>query len=99
MPVATGTTKHENGWVPVGEEFVCHWWHEPDSQSDTGGLQAPPIVAPLKAGAREAISLSGMPHPPRIGYDGGDKAYYRPLTDGIHLPKRDSFESTGEYYS
>jgi antirestriction protein ArdC len=40
-----------------------------------------------------------MPNPPHIGFDGGDRAFYRPLTDSIHLPKRDSFDSAGEYYS
>jgi antirestriction protein ArdC len=46
----------------------------------------------------EAI-LVRMPNPPRIGYGGGDKAFYRPLTDSIHLPNRNSFDSAGEYYA
>jgi antirestriction protein ArdC len=40
-----------------------------------------------------------MPNPPRIGFDGHDKAFYRPVTDSIHLPDRNSFDSAGEYYS
>src|SRR5918996_637376 len=46
----------------------------------------------------EAI-VAGMPNPPRISHDGGDKAFYRPLTDSIHLPMKDNFDSAGEYYS
>jgi antirestriction protein ArdC len=46
----------------------------------------------------EAI-IANMPNKPSVGFDGGDRAFYRPLSDSIHLPKRDSFESAGEYYS
>ena len=46
----------------------------------------------------EAI-VAGMPNPPRISHDGGDKAFYRPLTDSIHLPMKHNFDSAGEYYS
>jgi len=46
----------------------------------------------------EAI-VAGMPGKPRTDHDGGDKAYYMPLTDSIHLPPRNSFDSSGEYYS
>jgi antirestriction protein ArdC len=46
----------------------------------------------------EAI-LASVPNPPRISFDGGDKAFYRPLTDSIHLPNRNSFDSAGEYYA
>jgi antirestriction protein ArdC len=46
----------------------------------------------------EAI-VAGMPNPPSISYDGGDRAYYVPARDSIHLPARNSFESAGEYYS
>ena len=46
----------------------------------------------------EAI-VANMPNPPRISYDGGSQAYYRPMTDSIHLPARNRFESSSEYYS
>lgn len=39
----------------------------------------------------EAI-VAGMPSAPRSNFDGGDKAYYMPLTDSIHLPTRNSFD-------
>jgi antirestriction protein ArdC len=46
----------------------------------------------------EAI-IANMPNPPRIGHDGGSRAFYRPQLDSIHLPQRNSFDSAGEYYS
>lgn len=33
-----------------------------------------------------------------INYDGGDRAYYRPVTDSIHLPERDAFLSLEGFY-
>jgi antirestriction protein ArdC len=48
--------------------------------------------------AAEAI-IAGMPNPPSIAHDGGDRAYYRPATDEIHLPPRQAFADSGEYYS
>lgn len=48
--------------------------------------------------AAEAI-IAGMPSAPSIAHDGGDRAYYRPATDEIHLPPRHSFSDAGEYYS
>jgi antirestriction protein ArdC len=46
----------------------------------------------------EAI-IAAMPNPPCINYDGGDRAYYKPMSDSIHLPHRNNFESAGEYYA
>lgn len=34
----------------------------------------------------------------KIIHDGGDKAYYRPSTDEIHLPERTSFHTIEDYY-
>ncbi len=49
--------------------------------------------------ARAEAIVAAMPHSPKINFDGGDKAYYRPDNDSIHLPGRNSFDSAGEYYS
>src|ERR671915_1559348 len=46
----------------------------------------------------EAI-VAGMSNPPKISFDGGDKAYYVPASDSVHLPVKDNFDSAGEYYS
>ena len=40
-----------------------------------------------------------MPNPPRITHDGGNRAYYFPARDSIHMPAVNSFDSAGEYHS
>ena len=47
--------------------------------------------------AAEAI-VSGYPDPPTIAHDGGASAYYRPRTDSIHMPERETFDSGEHYY-
>jgi len=47
--------------------------------------------------AAEAIVLN-MPNRPAI-YHGGDKAFYRPYSDSVHMPAREHFESAAAYYS
>lgn len=34
-----------------------------------------------------------------IDHNGGDRAFYRPSTDSIHLPKPETFKNSGRYYS
>jgi antirestriction protein ArdC len=46
----------------------------------------------------EAIA-SGYPDGPPISYDGGDRAYFIPALDEIHLPKRETFVSAAAFYS
>ena len=43
--------------------------------------------------------IDGMPNPPAVSHDGGDRAYYVPATDFIHLPPKNSFSGAGEFYS
>ncbi len=40
-----------------------------------------------------------MPDPPLVTLDGGNRAFYRSLTDSVHLPMPRSFKSAEEYYS
>ena len=61
-----------------------------------------PSETPLR-NDNEAIAacdaiVAGMPNPPSIRY-GGDRAFYRPWTDEVHLPKREAFTSSEEFYS
>jgi len=46
----------------------------------------------------EAI-VANMTNPPSISNDGSYQAYYRPVSDSIHLPQRNSFDSASEYCS
>jgi antirestriction protein ArdC len=64
------------------------------------GSDLPPLeVKQIDVIAQAEAIVASMPNPPRISYDGGDKAFYRPLHDSIHLPQRNSFDSAGEYYA
>jgi antirestriction protein ArdC len=56
---------------------------------------APPAPDPIDAA--EAI-VAGMPNPPRILWNGGNRACYSPSLDLIQLPARDSFESAEAVY-
>ncbi len=35
----------------------------------------------------------------KIHHDGGNQAFYRPMTDSIHLPERNTFHSASGYYA
>ena len=48
--------------------------------------------------AAEAMVV-GMPNPPKMANDGGDRAYYQPTIDSLHMPPRNAFKDTGEYYA
>ena len=40
-----------------------------------------------------------MPNPPGITHDVGNRAFYQPSTDIIHMPAVDAFEGAEEYHS
>jgi len=48
--------------------------------------------------AAEAI-VASYPDAPSIAQDGRASAYYRPSTDSIHTPKRETFDSEAHYYA
>jgi antirestriction protein ArdC len=61
----------------------------------------------LKLTAREPVEaiadgdaiIDGMPNRPPIAHDGGDRAFYIPALDEVHLPAKASFEDSGAYYA
>ncbi len=65
------------------------------------GLDLPPTDTPKPFDPIEAAEsiVADMPNRPLIDQDGGDKAFYLPQTDSIHLPRREAFGGAGEYYS
>jgi len=64
------------------------------------GLELEPVqtndVEPLAAA--QAI-VDDMPNPPSIDHDGGNRAYYVPTMDSIHMPAMNTFHGTGEYHA
>ena len=43
--------------------------------------------------------IAGMPNPPMMDNRGGDRAFYIPSADRIHLPARAAFPKADEYYA
>lgn len=43
--------------------------------------------------------IQNMPNKPALSQNGGDRAFYRPSTDSVHLPKMGWFKSAQYYYS
>jgi antirestriction protein ArdC len=54
-----------------------------------------PAFRPI-AGAEKTVAE--MPHPPTISR-GGQRAFYRPVSDEVSMPARERFETPEEYYS
>ena len=48
--------------------------------------------------AEAELIFESMPNRPSVAYDGGDRAYYVPALDSVHLPKRESFHSPAAFY-
>lgn len=64
------------------------------------GLPAAPVREPPKEPERHAqcealIAATGA----LIAHDGGNRAFYRPMTDDIHLPMREAFKTADSYYA
>lgn len=68
--------------------------------AQTTGVALKPLalgVAPDPVEAAESI-VAGMPNPPLIGWNGGDRAYYTPALDAINIPARRQFGTAVGYY-
>lgn len=66
------------------------------------GLELPPRFRPverepLEVPAACGVALDAYKDRPEVRHDGGDRAFYRPDTDKIHLPKESAFESPEAY--
>jgi antirestriction protein ArdC len=56
----------------------------------------PITFVPIEEAEKIAAGYVGGP---AVSHDGGQQAYYRPLTDTVHLPEKTRFASVEEYYS
>ncbi len=63
-------------------------------------LELLPIEQPKEFDPIQAAEdiIANMPHHPSIAHNGGDRAYYVPSTDEVHLPFTWDFDSIEEYY-
>jgi len=66
----------------------------------TASLNTTPVVVDEFEAIEAADRIfEGWENKPLVAYDGGDRAYYIPSMDEIHLPKQAQFRGSGEYYS
>lgn len=66
------------------------------------GLKLPKLAAQentFNAIAEAEAVIANMPQRPSIDHDGGNRAYYTPRLDSVHLPPQGAFEKPDEYYS
>jgi len=98
-------------WKPITKEseegedktFWLLRYYSVFNVQQTEGLDLPTIDTGLPpefdAIAEAEAIIANMPKAPSLDHDGGDKAYYTPALDSIHLPPRYAFEKAEEYYS
>ncbi len=84
-----------------GDDGLCFRYYHVFNVEQCEGLVLPALpqhntINPI---AEAKAIVAGMPKPPSIDHDGGNRAYYRPSNDSVHLPARNTFETSGEYYS
>jgi antirestriction protein ArdC len=64
------------------------------------GLNLPPVPTnPVEPLATAQAIVANMPNPPKIAHNGGDRAYYVPRTDSVHMPALAAFHGAGEYHA
>ncbi len=64
------------------------------------GLNLPAVPASYIEPIEAATAIvDGMPNRPSITDDGGDRAFYVPSTDAVHMPEIASFIGAGEYHT
>jgi antirestriction protein ArdC len=68
------------------------------------GLKLQPLEREESLGKAERLAecervVSDMPQAPALFDNGGDRAYYNPRADSVHMPRVEQFKSTEGYYS
>lgn len=92
----TGETREKQ--VPFARYFTVFNVEQCDGLNVEPWRPAPAEVPATVIETAQAI-IDGMPNAPELRYDGGDRAYYVPATDVIHLPRRSTFRTQEEFYS
>ena len=96
-------SEYENADGEIKKSFILRYYSV-FNIAQIDGLELPPLeglidrpdVDPIAAA--ETI-IANMPNKPAMAHDGGGSAFYIPLQDSIHLPPRNAFDDSGEYYS
>lgn len=83
-----------------GEEFPILRYFTVFDPSQWKGIEVPKPThdRPFNPIERCESIIEAMPKRPGITHDGGERAYYRPFSDTIHLPKKEIFKSEAGFY-
>lgn len=68
------------------------------------GIDVRPLPAPPAGHEHDPIAsadaiVHGYRGRPSVGHDGGGRAFYRPVTDTVHMPALAAFDSPHDYYA
>lgn len=83
-----------------GDEFPVLRYFTVFDPSQWQGIEVPKPthIRPFNPIEKCESIIAGMPKRPAMSFDGGERAYYRPSTDSIHLPDKGIFKSEAGYY-
>jgi len=94
------TTDKETGQpttVPILRYYNIFNVEQVDGIEIPDAVKFEPIdFKPIEAAERIASNFAGGP---TVQHDGGQRAFYRPATDTVHMPERTRFASEDEFYS
>ncbi len=66
--------------------------------SQVDGIELPAVDMPERVLDVDKLDAFVANTGANLAYDGGDRAFYRPATDSVHMPAKDSFKSEGGFY-
>ncbi|MCR4294321.1 MAG: zincin-like metallopeptidase domain-containing protein [Elusimicrobia bacterium] len=83
--------------IPLARHFTLF------NAGQCDGLDLPPLEEPAEGAAFDPIEaaeaiVAAMPQRPEIQHNTA-RAFYRPATDVVHLPPRESFQTPAAYYA
>ncbi|TWU59616.1 ArdC family protein [Crateriforma conspicua] len=96
-------TKDKETGEPIEIPMLKHFIGFNVEQID--GIEAPdapkpePDAEPFEPLQVAEKIVEGYKGKPTIEHDGGRRAFYRPSTDSVHMPKHDRFDARETYYS
>ncbi|WP_153558149.1 ArdC family protein [Roseimaritima sediminicola] len=96
------TTDKETGEpieIPMLKHFTAFNVEQVDGIDAPDAPKEDPDAAPFEPLAEAERIVAGYKLKPGIRHDGGRRAFYRPPTDSVHMPKQERFENRETYYS
>ncbi|TWT34914.1 DNA primase TraC [Blastopirellula retiformator] len=85
--------------IPMLKHFIAFNVEQVDGIKAPDAPVANPDAAPFEPLAAAERIVAGYPSRPATEHNGGSRAFYRPRSDSVHLPKQERFEDRESYYS